>query len=116
MQIAVPSLEEQEIFMAKQHAFQQIRLRLVHLEELPTAAARHRCEVIATNARGHIYAKLWGRFRNYCRARRLWHVGSSIRGPGGSEHPRWVFDHESGYRFGSRIFSSGEYDVPRYED
>jgi hypothetical protein len=107
--------------MATQHAFQQIRLHLVHLEEFPTRAARHRCGAVATNAGGHIYAKLWGRFRNYRRARRLWrneldHIDSSIRGSGGSEHPCWVFDYESGYRFGSYMFLPGEYDAPRYED
>jgi hypothetical protein len=30
--------------------------------------------------------------------------------------PRWVFDYESGYRFGSYMFLPGEYDAPRYED
>jgi hypothetical protein len=103
--------------MAIQHTFQQIRLHLVHLKKFPTGVARHRCEVIAsTDAKGHTHVKLWRRFRNYCCARRPWHVDPSIRGPGGSEHPRWVFDHESGYRFSPHMFLPSEYDAPRYEE
>lgn len=108
--------------MAMPHAFKQTRLHLVRSEEFPTGAARHRCELIApVDATAHIGATLWKRLRNYCRVRRFWrneldHIGHSIHRLGGSERTRWVFDYESGYRFGSHMFSPGEYGAPHYED
>ncbi len=103
--------------MTLPHAFQQTRLHLIHSETFPAEAARSRREFIApTHAKGNVHATLWIRFRDYCRARwvRRNELDHSIRGPGGSEHPRWEFDYESGYRFGSHVSSPSEDSAPQW--
>lgn len=101
----------------------RIRLNIARSKEFPEGSARHGYELVAPlDAKGHIDARLWEKYRDQCRVRRFWgeegdRIGRLVHKPGGSEHARWVFDYdraradddEAGYRFGSHAFVPGEY-------
>lgn len=116
--------------MGMPHAFKRIRLHLARSEECPAGSARHGYDLIAPlDETGHINAKLWKKHRDYCRVRRFWdgeqdQIGRLVHRSGGDERARWIFDYdesrsdddESGYRFGSHVFSPGEYLTLRHDD
>jgi hypothetical protein len=109
--------------MTLPHAFKRIRLELARSKEFPSGSARHGYELVAPlDSEGRIDAQLWQRYRDHCRVRRFWgdeaeEVGRLVHKPGGPEHARWVFDYdpatsaddEPGFRFGSHVFTYGEY-------
>ena len=112
------------------HNFKRIRLNLARSKEFPQGSERHGYEFVETQtADGHIDEVQWKKDRAHCRVRRFWEgeddqIGFLVHRPGGPEHGRWVFDYdqtaedddESGYRFGSHVFRSGEYVSIRDED
>jgi hypothetical protein len=105
------------------HTFKRIRLNLARSKEHPTGSTLHGYEFVAPiDAKGHIDAHLWQKFRDHCRVRRFWNggdeqIGRLVHKPGGVEQARWVFDYdadrveddEAGYRFGVHAFVPGEY-------
>lgn len=112
------------------HNFKRIRLNLARSKEFPQGSERHGYEFVAPlDAKGHIDADLWRKYRDNCRVRRFWEgeddqIGFLVHKPGGVEQARWVFDYdktaedddESGYRFGSHAFEPGEYVSIRDDD
>jgi hypothetical protein len=109
--------------MTLPHTLKRIRLHLARSKEFPSGSAHHGYEFVAPlDAKGHIDPHLWQQYRSHCGVRRFWNgadeqVGRLVQKPGGAEHARWVFDYdasrtdddESGYRFGTHVFSLGEY-------
>jgi hypothetical protein len=112
------------------HTFKRIRLNLARSKEFPDGSTLHGYEFVAPlDAKGHIDVAQWRAQREHCRVRRFWvgapdETGFLVHKPGGPEHARWVFDYdasaedddESGYRFGTHAFRSGEYVSLRGED
>jgi hypothetical protein len=112
------------------HTFKRIRLNLARSKEFPDGSANHGYEFVAPlDAKGHIDVDLWKAERAHCRVRRFWpgaddQTGFVVHKAGGPEHARWVFDYdqtaedddESGYRFGTHAFRTGEYVSIRDED
>ena len=112
------------------HTLKRIRLNLARSKEFPQGSAKHGYEFVAPlDGSGHIDAALWREHRDHCRVRRFWEgqddeVGFLVHRPGGPEHGRWMFDYnprradddESGYRFGTHAFRTGEYVSIRDED
>src|ERR1700677_352404 len=105
------------------HAFKRILLNLARSKEFPSGSTLHGYEFVAPlDAAGHIDPVLWQKHRENCGVRRFWdgeqdQHGRLVHKPGGAEHSRWVFDYdgtaaedeEAGYRFGTHVFSLGEY-------
>lgn len=112
------------------HTFKRIRLNLARSKEFPNGSAKHGYEFVAPlDAKGHIDVERWKAERAHCRVRRFWEgeddqVGFVVHKAGGPEHARWVFDYdqtaedddESGYRFGTHAFRTGEFVSVRDED
>ena len=112
------------------HTLKRIRLNLARSKEFPQGSDRHGYEFVAPlDDKGHIDVELWRKDREHCRVRRFWagqddEVGFVVHKPGGPEHARWVFDYdpgavdddESGYRFGTHAFRTGEFVSVRDED
>jgi hypothetical protein len=112
------------------HTLKRIRLNLARSKEFPQGSTKHGYEFGAPlDANGHIDVELWRKHREHCRVRRFWEgqddeVGFLVHKPGGPEHARWMFDYnlhradddESGYRFGTHAFRTGEYVSIRNED
>ena len=112
------------------HTLKRIRLNLARSKEFPQGSTKHGYEFVAPlDTNGHIDVALWRAHRDHCRVRRFWdgeddEVGFVAHKPGGPEHVRWVFDYnpkavdddESGYRFGTHAFRTGEYVSIRDED
>ena len=112
------------------HTLKRIRLNLARSKEFPQGSPRHGYEFVAPlKADGHIDDALWRAHREHCRVRRFWEgqddeIGFLVHKPGGPEHARWVFDYdqtaedddESGYRFGTHVFRTGEYVSTRDEN
>lgn len=112
------------------HTFKRIRLNLARSKEFQQGSPRHGYEFVAPlDGNGHIDVALWRAHREHCRVRRYWEgqddeIGLVVHKPGGPEHARWVFDYdqtaedddESGYRFGTHAFRTGEYVSIRNED
>ncbi|MBI2713387.1 MAG: hypothetical protein HYX37_02890 [Rhizobiales bacterium] len=112
------------------HTLKRIRLNLARSKEFPQGSPRHGYEFVAPlDGNGHIDVALWRAHREHCRVRRFWEgqddeIGLVVHKPGGPEHARWVFDYdqtaedddESGYRFGTHAFRTGEYVSIRDED
>lgn len=104
-------------------AFRRIRLELARSKEFPAGSAARGYEFAAPlDAKGHIDAELFRKYRDHCRVRRFWageedQIGRLTHKPGSAEQARWVFDYdfedtdddESGYRFGAHVFAPGEY-------
>jgi hypothetical protein len=104
-------------------ALKRIRLNLARSKEFPDGSARYGYEIVAPlDDTGLIDPVAWKNHRAECHVKRIWDgeetdAGLLVHKPGGAEHARWVFDHdpkdqsddEAGYRFGSHIFSPGEY-------
>ncbi|MGI9383424.1 MAG: hypothetical protein ACR2PO_09740 [Methyloligellaceae bacterium] len=101
-------------------SMKRIRLELARDHDFPGGSRDRGYEFTAPlDADHHIDATLWKQARDKCRVRRFWdgekdEVGHLVRKPGGS----WAFhydilgdedDDETGYRFGSHAFRSGEY-------
>ena len=110
--------------MTPSHKLRRIRLTLARSKEFPSGSAHHGYEFVAPlDASGHIDPQLWHKYREQCGVRRFWGEenmsGRLLHKPGGAEHARWVFhygpastdedDDEAGYRFGSHVFTPGEY-------
>jgi hypothetical protein len=105
------------------HELKRIRLNLARSKEFPNGSDQHGYEFVAPlDARGHIDIELWRKHRMHCGVRRFWgeeeeEVGRLVHRGGGAEHSRWMFDYdeatadddESGYRFASHAFQTGEY-------
>lgn len=112
------------------HTLKRIRLNLARSKEFPQGSPSHGYEFVAPlDGNGHIDIELWRAHREHCRVRRFWEgqddeIGLVVHKPGGPEHARWVFDYdltavdddESGYRFGTHAFRTGEYVSIRNED
>ena len=112
------------------HTFKRIRLNLARSKEFPQGSTKHGYEFVAPlDAKGHIDVDLWRPHRTNCRVRRFWEgtddeIGFLVHKPGGPEHGRWMFDYnplradddESGYRFGTHAFRTGEYVSIRDEE
>lgn len=112
------------------HTLKRIRLNLARSKEFPQGSPRHGYEFVAPlDGNGHIDVALWRAHRDHCRVRRFWEgqddeIGLVVHKPGGPEQARWVFDYdqtaedddESGYRFGTHAFRTGEYVSIRDED
>ena len=112
------------------HTLKRIRLNLARSKEFPQGSSRHGYEFVAPlDGNGHIDVALWRQYRDHCRVRRFWEgqddeIGFLVHKPGGPEHARWLFDYnprrvdddESGYRFGTHAFRTGEYVSIRNED
>ena len=112
------------------HTLKRIRLNLARSKEFPQGSPRHGYEFVAPlDGNGHIDVALWRAHRDHCRVRRFWEgqddeIGFVVHKPGGPEHGRWMFDYnprradddESGYRFGTHAFRTGEYVSIRDED
>ena len=112
------------------HTLKRIRLNLARSKEFPQGSPRHGYEFVAPlNGNGHIDVALWRQHRDHCRVRRFWEgqddeIGFVVHKPGGPEHGRWMFDYnplradddESGYRFGTHAFRTGEYVSIRDEE
>ena len=112
------------------HVLKRIRLNLARSKDFPSGSSRHGYEFVAPlDANGHIDPNLWHKHRDHCRVRRFWEgqddeIGFVVHKPGGPEHGRWMFDYnplradddESGYRFGTHAFRTGEYVSIRDED
>ena len=112
------------------HTLKRIRLTLARSKEFPQGSPRHGYEFVAPlDGNGHIDIALWRAHREHCRVRRFWEgqddeIGFLVHKPGGPEHARWVFDYdqtaedddESGYRFGTHAFRTGEYVSIRDEE
>ena len=112
------------------HSLKRIRLNLARSKEFPQGSTKHGYEFVAPlDGNGHIDVGLWRVHRDHCRVRRFWEgqddeIGLVVHKPGGPEHARWVFDYdpaaedddESGYRFGTHAFRTGEYVSIRDED
>jgi hypothetical protein len=112
------------------HEFKRIRLNLARSKEFPEGSSTRGYEFVAPlDAKGHIDVEKWRQNRERSRVRRFWEgeddeQGMLVHKPGGPEHARWVFDYdqtaedddESGYRFGTHAFRTGEYVSIRGED
>ena len=112
------------------HTLKRIRLTLARSKEFPQGSPRHGYEFVAPlDGNGHIDIALWRAHREHCRVRRFWEgeddeIGFLVHKPGGPEHGRWMFDYnprradddESGYRFGTHAFRTGEYVSIRDEE
>ena len=112
------------------HTLKRIRLNLARSKEFPQGSTKHGYEFVAPlDGNGHIDVALWRVHRDHCRVRRFWEgqddeIGFVVHKPGGPEHGRWMFDYnplradddESGYRFGTHAFRTGEYVSIRDED
>jgi hypothetical protein len=105
------------------HELKRIRLNLAQSKEFPDGSSQHGYEFVAPLDRnGHIDPALWQKYRDHCRVRRFWlgsdeETGHLVHKPGGAEHASWAFhydtaaneDDEAGYRFGTHVFTVGEY-------
>lgn len=112
------------------HTLKRIRLNLARSKEFPQGSPKHGYEFVAPlDGNGHIDIALWRQHRDHCRVRRFWEgqddeIGFVVHKPGGPEHGRWMFDYnprradddESGYRFGTHVFRTGEYVSIRDEE
>lgn len=112
------------------HEFKRIRLNLARSKEFPEGSPTRGYEFLAPlDGKGHIDVEKWRQHRDRSRVRRFWEgkddeQGMLVHKPGGPEHARWVFDYdqtaedddESGYRFGTHAFRTGEYVSIRGED
>jgi hypothetical protein len=108
---------------SQRHALKHIRLQLARSKELPSGSARRGYDLVAPlDDKGYIDPELWRKHQRECRVRRFWDdeegaIGLLVHKPGGAEHARWLFDYgasgsedeETGYRFGTHRFATGEY-------